>query len=336
VDASVTPLEIVAPKPPPRPPGEAKPSNQGVMRWFAARRIFVGTVDVASGKNDSNAWRKIGHDIDGECTTAQMSQDGTSATCQRAQGSPADTLADGDDCRDNAYGRILAVGTQSLASGWELQFQSDVQNGRPTLLLRLSDLDEGSDDPYVPGAVYLSVQTETAPKWDGNDVFQVQRATVSGPSITDAPLIAFPKGYLAGDVWVSGERGTGTSLFPVLLIDKLLLSTVMGSVVVAALDTTHEHVLGSAMSGVADESAVANEWALYFLDAINCKQYLVDLLMNQFVLPSLDVAPAPPSFQNAGEVCSALSIGTAYEWVPIRAPSEVVDTGPPFTACDGG
>jgi hypothetical protein len=230
----------------------------------------------------------------------------------------------------------LAVGTQSLASGWELQAQSDVMNGRPTLLLRLSDLDEGSDDPYVPGAVYLSVKSETTPKWDGSDVFQVQRATLTGPAITDAPLITFPNGYLAGDVWVSGERDGETTPFPILLINDLLLSSTMGTVVVAALDSTHERVLGSAMSGVADGSVVTSEWVPYFLDAVGCAQYLVDILMKQFLLPSLDVALAPPAFQEAGKVCSALSIGAAYEWVPIHAPSEVVDTGPPFTACDGG
>jgi hypothetical protein len=335
-DAGSPPLQITTATLPPRPAGAPTPSNAGVMRWFAARRVFAGTLDPSTGQKDPNAWRKIGHDIDGECTTAQMSQDDTSATCKRPQGAAAESLADAEECRDNAYGRILSQGTQTLASNWELQFHADLLNGHETLLLRLSDLDPGADDPFVPGAVYMSAKHDTAPKWDGSDVFQVQAATVTGPSLSDPPVMAFPKGYLAGNVWVSGERSGTTGKFPVLLIQDLLLSSFKDPVLVAALSPAHDRVLGSAMSAVADSVVISNEWSPYLLKAVGCVQYVVDALMSQFLLPSLDLGSDPPTYQTPGDVCSALSIGAAYEWVPIKAPSEVVDTGGAFTPCDGG
>jgi len=333
---AASPLQITTATLPARPAGDPTPSNAGVMRWFAARRIFAGTLDPSTGQKDPNAWRKIGHDIDGECTTAAMSQSDASSSCKRPPTATAESLADGEDCRDNAYGRILSQGTQTVASNWEQQFQADLLNGHETLLLRLSDLDSGSDDPYVPGAVYMSAQHDTAPKWDGSDVFQVQSTTVSGSSITDAPVMAFPKGYLAGNVWVSGERSGKTGKFPVLLIKDLLLSSLKDPVLVAALSPAHDRVLGSAMSAVADNSVISTEWTPYLLKAVGCIQYVVDALMNQFLLPSLDLSSDAPTYQSPAEVCSALSIGAAYEWVRIQAPSEVVDTTAPFESCDGG
>lgn len=334
-DVVSVPLETLDAVPPERPSGPAVPSGKGALRWFAARRIYAGTVDTKTGKSSPDAWRTIGHDIDGECTTLEQSKNGTSGTCNRPQGSGSDSLLDGADCRDNAYGRMLANATATLNSDWEAKYQGETFNGRATLVLRLSDLDAGPDDPFVPGAIYLSTDTEWTPKWDGNDAVKIQSVTVNGKSIADPPLMAFPKGYLKGHVWVSGERGSGVGPYPILVIEDVLLSSVQGTLLVAKLDPKHERVLGSTMSGVAVRTKIIDEWSPYLMDAVGCVPALLEILKDKLLLPAMDIGPAP-SFVSPGADCECLSIGNAYEWLPIRAPTEVVDVKPPFASCDGG
>jgi len=336
VDASGPGVELLSPSIPQRPAGNATPSGKGAMRWFAARRIFAGTVDPETLTADANGWRRIGLDVDGECTTAQQSEADTSSICLRPQGASSDTLTDADECRDNAFGRILSSGTQTLASGWEADYHAAVANGFPTMLLRLSDLDVGSDDPYVPGAVFVTAETDSTPAWDGSDVFAVQSNSVLGPSITDPPSMTFPKGYLAGNVWVSGEPGTSVGQYPVLLIDNLLLSSVDAAVLMVALDPAHQTARGSVMGGAISRSAVLSDWAPYFEDVTGCNPLLLDILMKQFLLPAMDLGSQPPTFQTPGQECQSMSIGMVYEWVPVKAPVEVVDAKPPFTPCDAG
>lgn len=334
-DVVPVPIEILGAVPPERPAGVPAPSGKGALRWFAARRIFAGTVDTQTGKSSPTGWTKIGHDVDGECTSPEQSQSNSSATCKRPAGSGADTLVDGDDCRDNAYGRMLATATQTLNSDWESKYQGETYNGRSTLVLRLADLDAGPDDPFVPGAVYLSADTQWTPSWDGNDDVQIQSLTVNGKSIADPPVMAFPKGYLKDHVWVSGERGTSVGPYPILVIEEVLLSSVQGTLLVAKLDAKHERILGSTMSGVAERAKIVSEWSPYLMDAFGCVPALIDLLEDKLLLPAMDIAPGP-TFVSPADDCDCLSIGSSYEWMPIRAPTAVVEVKPPFASCDGG
>src|SRR5262245_47553327 len=70
------------PRPPSRPSGPATPGG-GPTRWFAVRTIFLGTYDPDTKQKSLEAWKKIGHDIDGECTTPEISKSNSSATCKK-------------------------------------------------------------------------------------------------------------------------------------------------------------------------------------------------------------------------------------------------------------
>jgi hypothetical protein len=179
------------PVPPGRPPGAPVPSGKGATRWFAARTLYLGTVDPVTGQSDSSAWKRIGHDIDGECTTAGISKSDTSVTCKKPAGAPSESLEDGDDCRDNASGRLLSTGIQLLSTNFEAQLQANMNTAETaTYLLRLDDLDDTPDDPYVRGALYITVPRDPtmtgAPKWNSEDEFIVDLASVETGSLPDA------------------------------------------------------------------------------------------------------------------------------------------------------
>lgn len=178
------------PVPPGRPPGEPVPGG-GATRWFAARTIFIGTHDPETRKADKTAWRRIGHDIDGECTTLEISKSNSSATCKQPSAASVDSLEDGDDCRDNAAGRLVAVGTQVVSINFEPELHAGLLTAEtPTYILRLDDLSGDADDPYVRGALYVSVPRnpafEKAPSWDGADQFTIDQASTDAPAGADA------------------------------------------------------------------------------------------------------------------------------------------------------
>lgn len=334
-DGSTESLKLLPAKPPPRPAGAREPSGKGGMRWFAARRVFSGTVDPLTLERDLEAWQKLGHDLDGECTSEEQSEADESGVCKKQPTARADALMDGDDCRDNGYGKIFAHVAEKLKSSWELNFHAEVANGGTTLLLRLSDLDAGPNDPFVPGAVYLSVPRATTPAWKGEDQFQIRKSSVDGELVTDPPKIAFPKGYLSGNVWVSSELGASPGEFPLFLLREVVMTNLLSRTLVVALDDAHERALGSAFSAVIARAAILSDLTPLFVDMVGCDTSLSNLLLQSYVLPSADVGTVPPTFVSPGAVCQGLSVGAALQWVPIRAPVEVVD--PPAPAvCDGG
>ena len=336
VDAGAAGLELLPAKPPERPAGAQKPSGQGAMRWFAARRVFSGTVSPLTLERDLAAWKDLGHDIDGECTTEEQSTADTSGVCKKPANADEASLEDGHECRDNGYGKIFSHVAEKLKSTWEQNFQADVANGATTILLRLSDLDDGPDDPFVPGAVYLSAPRKFAPAWDGNDVYQIRTSSVEGTKVSDPPRVSFPSGYLKDDVWVSNELGTGPGLFPVFLLKAVLMTDLLTRTLVVKLDPTHEHALGSAFSAVVARSAILDDLSPFFLEMVGCDEALSNMLVQMYLLPSADLGTQAPAFHSPASACQGTSIGGAFQWVPIRAPVEAVDTPSQYSACDGG
>lgn len=171
------------PVPPDRPDGPAVPSGKGATRWFAARRIYLGSVDPVTEQSDAEAWKRIGHDIDGECTTLDISSSDTSATCNKPPNAAKASLEDGVECRDNAIGRLMSIGISQLSTDFEAKEHKRQETGETgTYLLRLDDLDPGPDDPWVRGVVYVTVprnpQFQGPPIWDGSDELVVDVQTV--------------------------------------------------------------------------------------------------------------------------------------------------------------
>src|SRR5205823_6686490 len=49
-------------------------STGGTTRWFAMRKVYLGTVDPVTGQSSHDAWRGIGFDLDHRVTTADDSK----------------------------------------------------------------------------------------------------------------------------------------------------------------------------------------------------------------------------------------------------------------------
>jgi hypothetical protein len=359
------------PVPPARPPGAPVPGG-GATRWFAAKTLFLGTYDPETKKPDTTAWRRIGHDVDGECTTINISKSNSSAICSQPASAPPESLEDGDGCRDNSAGRLLAVGIQVVPINFEPQLHADLLTGETaTYLLRLDDLADGPDDPYVRGALYVSVPRNPAlekpPSWDGFDQFAVDVATVesagAGDGGTDAgdaaapdagatdsgagdagypialldkPLFVFDKGYLSENVWVSGDLGKSPMKVPLFVFDRLSVVDTVTATLTLGLSAQHDQAKSSQLSVAVATPAVESHFRPIARELVSCVAPLENLMMESYVLPARDLGPGP-SLKSPGVPCDTLSLAFAFEWKPVKPPVSVL-LGPvkPPKCGDGG
>jgi hypothetical protein len=197
---------------PTRPSGDRTPSGKGRVVALAAREYFFGTRRVSNRQGDERAWQAIGFDLDGLCTTnAEINAQNPSA-CQLDVARQPSVLEDGDGCRDNSFGRNVSNNAQSTQSGDFDNLTNDgVETGvTPTFVLVLEDYDDGDDDPYVPGTLYLTESTEApgggAQLWDENTTRTVAKGKYS-----------FPTGYRRGDTWVAGGAEVAPRRMPLVL-----------------------------------------------------------------------------------------------------------------------
>ncbi|MBK7580708.1 MAG: hypothetical protein IPI67_10930 [Myxococcales bacterium] len=359
--------------PPKRPPGPTTPGG-GATRWFAAKTIFLGTYDPVTKKPDSTAWRRIGHNVDGECTTAEISKSNTSSTCVQPKYAPPDSLEDGDDCRDNAAGRLLAVGIQVVPFSFEPELHAGLLTGETaTYLLRLDDLADGPDDPYVRGSLYVTVPRDPTltkpPSWNGSDQFVVDVASVDTSGVGDAgtgdagasdasasdagagdaaseaglpssliekPLFVFETGYLSKNVWVSGDLGESPRVVPLFAFDRLTIVDTVTTTFTLELTPQHDQAESSQLSVAIGTSELEKNFRPIALELTNCVVPLQKILMDSYVLPARDLGTGP-TLKTPGTPCEAESFAFAFEWKPVKAPVTVASgLTKPAKCGDGG
>lgn len=350
------------PRPPPRPAGAAAPSGKGVRRYFAARKIYLGSVSPTTQAADSNGWRSIGHAIDGEDTTVAIINSQTSQVCNRPGGSSPDLLADGDDARDNVAGRLLGYGAQILSFSFEVDLHKDLEVGRrATYILMLEDLDPGADDPYVRGALFISVarnlQLESPPLWNGSDQFWLDATTViidqdaaapdaggadagavdggdaAPPKIAYQPRYVFENGYVKNNVWVSGDFGKSPLTLPLYTFDPENLIDAETVTLVVELSPNRDKAPRSMLSAVVRQDKLQTQFLPIAERLVNCNATTASLLMG-FVSSSMDLANAPPTFELPGSTCDAASIGFAFDWELVAEPAGPAFV-PPAPGCGG-
>lgn len=354
---SAAPASGWDPRPPGRPAGAAVASGTGTRRFFAAKHVYFGTVDPTTGSEDADAWKRIGHTIDNEVTTAAILQSKSSQVCDKRPSGSADLLVDGDDGRDNVAGHLFSYGASTLSFKFELDINKDMEAGkRPTYLLMLEDLDPGRDDPFVPGAIFITVKrdltVEPLPKWDGSDQFWVDANTVlptdggildagtadasaveageAGQAFDLVPRFHFPAGYVKDNVWVSGDFGSSPMTLPLYAFDPVNLIDAETVSLVAELTPTHDKVVRSTMSAVISATNVTNQFKPVAAKLVDCNPALTTVLLG-FLGNSMDLAIAPPAFSQPSTECGAASMGFSFAWEPVVAPAgaKVVTPDPP-------
>jgi hypothetical protein len=298
---------------PPRPTGAAAPSGKGQTRWFGVRRFTTGTTTP-------EGWRTVGYDLDDRCTTTTD----TAGTCTRAAGAEANVVADGADCRDNNFGKLLAS-LASITGAIDGPGEQAIAEGGSTWLLRIDDID-GSDDAYAPGKLYNAALETTPPKWDGTDVRSVVSSSLLAGNL-ETPIGDFPSGYIRGGVWVSGNPLSKVYVLPITAAYGITL-VLEGSLVTLDLEPPRGTPSRGVLVGAIPMSDADKFYGPIAANVGKCPGSIEYNLARQTIERFPDLVKGTPGLQRAGVACDALSLGLGFEVLPVRPATKVV---PPRT-----
>lgn len=323
-------------RPPLRPEGDASASDAGRTLTLAVRRYFIGTVDPETDDNDIGAWRRLGFDYDGECTTKQQSEDDLSDTCKLPSGADPSALEDGEKCRDNLGGNLLSQALSVLDPSFEKKAHNGTWNcTKATMILQIDDLDDGPDDPYAPGRLYVTAPRDPSQPmlWDGNDVLLVDSDAVLNGSVGE-PKYTAPRGFVRNHVWMNDDFRGPPVVMPMMVLSQVAPVPTETATIAIRLEEDHVEARGAMFSAVIDTLTLEPFLRAGMLEATGCSDALTSMAMARF-LPNRDLANSD-TFVMPGEECAFLSFGGWLELKRVQAPQHVVDVPPNPSACDGG
>ncbi|MBI2396062.1 MAG: hypothetical protein HYV09_41245 [Deltaproteobacteria bacterium] len=321
-DADATP-PVAGAKPPARPTTGG--GGTATTRWFAVKRLQLGVSDRVTGAPSAYAWQQYGWDLDGRATSAEDSKISLDS-CKRPAGSPTKVLTDGALGRDNNFGQHFMAVMKSLKSDIEEAVNGQIAGGESTLLLRLDGVG-GDDDPSVPGALYVAGARGAAPMWDGADVWPIDGTSVDSMK---EPKAKFPKGYMAGGVWVSGEIGSTTTAFPLPgFLGMGAWVTLESAVLTFDVKTGANGTIGG---GVAVSNLIAGFRPAFESFGICPGNATYDQLV-MTLAQSADLVSGAPQLQDTARTCDAISIGLGFVAVPVQPATSIVTKPAPPSEC---
>ncbi|MRG90595.1 hypothetical protein [Polyangium spumosum] len=203
------------PPPPPPPPedpaGLAPPEEaagsaacEGAGKVMAMSQIFLGDTKRDGTPDPTGAWREFGYDLDGRASTKA-----SVGLCKpRAGGAPASVYPDGDEGRDNSFGKNILPTIISLSSDISVQANEAIANGEFTIMLDMPTLGTASDCNNLSTKLYGGADLGMAPKWDGTDQWPLIPELLNNTMDPTSAKIVFPKSYVVKNTWVSGTKGT--------------------------------------------------------------------------------------------------------------------------------
>jgi cysteine-rich repeat protein len=151
-------------------PTETESGDVGDI-YVAISRVWIGGSRL-DGTPDDEAWRTIGLDLDGICTTNECAEarelDEMDVSCQN--NSPQ-VAFDGELCRDNTFARLqpVAASIPELGGVFGLEetiFNCELHRGSYSTILKISGYNGRSNDEQVRVDVYASGGIASAlPPW---------------------------------------------------------------------------------------------------------------------------------------------------------------------------
>ncbi|GAC1539428.1 MAG: hypothetical protein NVS3B10_30110 [Polyangiales bacterium] len=324
---------VTSARAPARPPGSPVASGTGKTLWVIVDHFYLGT-QAPDGTPSRDAWKDIGFDLDHVCT-GEAESIANVGTCLRDPLAKKTVLADGNLCRDNNWGSQLLPLVSIVNSVFEKDSNDAILAGTNSWLLVLRDLDPGADDPYVPGALYKAAQWadlgRSKPKFDGSDVRQVEAVSVFDHDV-NKPRTVFPKGYVVGNTWVSGE--------PIDIEVSVPIATVKAEfnmiAAVVTLELASDHSTGGVgtLAGGLPKSAFEGLLRPVAAAAGFCPgSPLYDTLQTR-VQQYVDLVAGAPNLQNTTVPCDTMSVGIGMTVAPLQPVTAVVDELPQRTPCD--
>jgi len=139
--------------------------------YLAMSRLRTSSRDDAALTPSQSAWRDIGFDLDKVCTSSETCQASGQPIDERAcRQAPATQPSDGNQCRDNQFGALLSLVSQSPTLGSmfgvnDADWNCELHRGGFGILFKISDYNGGFNDRQVRVDVYSTIGLGTLPAW---------------------------------------------------------------------------------------------------------------------------------------------------------------------------
>ncbi|MDI1444851.1 hypothetical protein [Polyangium sp. 6x1] len=177
---------------------------EGPGKVMAMSQIFLGDTKRDGTSDPTNGWKSFGYDLDGRATTKA-----SVGLCKpRAGGSPAAVYPDGEEGRDNSFGKNILPVILGLSNDLSVQANQAIADGEFTIMLDMSTLGTSADCNSLSTKLYGGANLGATPKWDGTDPWPLLPELLNDTSDPTSAKIVFPKSYVVKNTWVSGTKGT--------------------------------------------------------------------------------------------------------------------------------
>lgn len=316
VDGGAACTRAVVPSP---PAALADQPGNGRTYVLAARRIEIGPSSFGN-------WRQIGFDLDGICSD---STGGSPRSCTAAQ-----TVVDGDDGRDNAFGSAVATGLHVMDTFRDMTLSETMAAGRLTVGVRITEWG-GGDDRRVSFEWLHLVEGRGASgstlNWDGMDRWKIEPSySLATDRMTTA--IRSSDGFVACGYSVARLP----SRVPVVLLSgtQQRLVTLRSTVLAGAFDPVNGGIADAAGVWVREDIVQSLPWFGVCpppngpMDVFNDR---VSGIERNFDIRE-DFVPAPMM------PCTAATIALRFELRPVQldgVATTALPTIPPCTADAG-
>lgn len=331
------PTEEVLGRPPAQPENAAMPDGPGAV--FAMSNTRLGR-NATNGMLDANVWKTFGYNLD--FTATMKSSAGVmlgEETCVRASDATWNTIADGNEGRDNGFGKTIMPIILGANGEAELSTNKVLQSGKFTLLFEINGLGDARSYQALTARIYSArtlvdgMGMPIQPAWDGNDVWPVAAESVS-EGMLDKPLVAAMNGYVApeglGGTFVG--QFTGTIDFPIEFAEapenaEVLHVQIHDPLVTLRFSADRMHVEEGRIAGFIDPLEIAEEGEriLGIFDQTLCNSDTSESIRAQ-VLQSVDILRGGEN--DKLRACDSISVGIHFEASRAKL-GAVADPAPP-------
>lgn len=311
---------VVPPEPGPDKPGD----GPGVA--LAVDKLFLGET-TREGKDDTNAWKKIGFNLDGKISTATSTN-----LCKPVGSATASSVyPDGDQGIDNAFGKIIVPIIKTLSSNPSTEVSNSIAEGDFTLILSIEGL--GADASYNPltSRLYVGSSMGMAPTWDGNDAWPVAPEFLEDPTDIKSSKVIFDHSYVVDNTWVSGSKATLNLNISVQGYNLTL--PISNAVIAMDLSADHKGATNGTIAGILPTEQLISELQKIVgaLDPTLCSGSAVEGILNQ-IRQSSDILM--DGSQDPSKTCDGISLGIGFTGKQVQLGDVAEAAAPSENPCE--
>ncbi len=292
---------------------------------LAMDKLYLGDKDLTDVANP-NAWKQFGFDLDSlSTTTANLS-----GHCQPAEGADSSMLNDGDNGKDNAFGRNVLPILAGLAPDISTEVNTSLNGGEFSLLALFEQLGPGADQDRLVTRLYGGAPFSGYPLWNGTDCWSVAQEQLNDPSDINSAQTIFTTASLQNNEWSSGSLGT--VVIPLRVIGLEVPMTIKHARLSLKLNPDHLGAVQGQLGGVVDTELFVEgvRDVLGTFDLSFCQSDVFDSFALE-IRRSSDIMT--DGSQNENDTCNGISIGLGFTMTAAGLAGIAAPAPPPPNPC---